>query len=84
MRIMTNKKKGSKNLGKVYDYPHSYHHDLGKALECIVKQKTNDKEDISSLSAYLAWHESTIHSLADRVLRQRAALTEAMEINKVM
>jgi len=63
----------------------SYHHNLSQAIQAIVRDKQiRGDADMSSLPAYLAWHEATIHSLADRVLRQKELLKEAFALNGVM
>ena len=79
------KDKDSKNFGSTYETPVGYHHDLGKALNGIIKDMTTDgRGNVDSLKAYLAWHEATIHSLLDRVLRHKEELQEALELNKVI
>ena len=84
-RIMTNKTEGSKNKGKKYERSVTYHHDLGRAIDGIIQDRIRKEEPvIESLPAYLAWYESTLHSITDRVLRQKKRLKEALELNKVM
>jgi len=74
----------SKHEGEKYETPVAFCHDLTKAIYMIVKYKANEHGDFKSIEAYLSWQESTIHSLADRVLRQRKVLSEALELNGVM
>jgi len=80
--IRTYKKGG--HIGERYEQLEAYHHNLSGALEYIVRQKAKEGHPDGSVKAYLAWQESTIHSLADRVLRQRKQLSEALELNGVM
>ena len=74
----------SEHEGDKYERPEAYCHDLTKALYRIVKYKALDHGDFESMKAYLSWQESQVHSLADRVLRQRKRLAEAVELNGVM
>ena len=59
-------------------------HDLSAALKNIIRLKSEMNVAVSSISDYLSWHDTTYHSIADRVLRQRKELSEALELNKVM
>lgn len=79
------KGKKAKTPGEVSEFTLSHHHNLSHAIQGIIADKTRrDEVDMSSLPAYLTWYESISHSLADRVLRQRDVLKEALKINSVM
>ena len=85
VKTNVNKTEGHKHFGKTYETTVGYYHDLGKAVLGVAQDMTRDGEaDTKSMSIYLSWHEATVHSIGDRILRQKEALKEALELNKVM
>jgi len=62
----------------------AYCRDLPAALRAIMRQKTASDFKLGTLRDYLAWEESNLHSMLDRVLRCEAELKKAIEKNGVM
>ena len=43
----------TKDKGKVYEKPVGHYQNLGNALECVAKSKTNQQESYSSIKGYI-------------------------------
>ena len=76
--------KSGDNKGDIRNTAVAYCHDLPGALRSIVRDMTFKSAPTRSIPAYLSWYDSTIHSVANRVLEQRETLCEAYELNKAI
>ena len=65
-------------------YHNTFHPNLTQAIERIVQNKTIDSGDAKDLRTYMAWYQTTIQAVANRVLSQRKLIEEAFKLNKVM
>ena len=62
----------------------TYHPNLARAIEKIMSHKTREGEDVRDLRTYMAWYQTTINEVANRVLSQKKLLQKALELNGVM
>jgi len=84
MVIHTRVTEKGKNKGEIGEFEEAYCRDLPSCLQSIMRIKSEMNVDISSITDYLSWYDSTIHSMTDRILREKERLLEALELNKII